>query len=220
VFGVSRAFSTVDMAGRTDPLIIEDAFRLHRVADAAPHRTRLGALYLEYLAQELRKDTPARRILPGIVPLLEALQADRDVILALLTGNLRMGAQLKLDAFGLWQYFVTGAFGDDAVDRNGLVPVAAARVKALGYPDIPPERIVIVGDTPHDVACARCAGALSMAVATGRSSVDELFAAGADAVMPDLGDTARALERITALVDVGRSAQDGPACDGTEGRGA
>jgi phosphoglycolate phosphatase-like HAD superfamily hydrolase len=172
------------------------------VADGASHRTRLIELYLEYLAEELLKDVPGRRILPGVVSLLDALQADRNVILALLTGNLRSGAQLKLEAFGLWHYFVTGAFGDDADDRNGLVPVAAARVKGLGHPDIPAERIVVVGDTPHDVACARSAGARSMAVATGRSGMDELAAAGADAVLPDLGDTARTLALIRALSDL------------------
>jgi phosphoglycolate phosphatase len=201
VFRVPRAFSTVAMAGRTDPLIIEDAFTLHGVTDGASHRTRLIELYLEYLAEELPKDTPGRQILPGVVPLLEALRADRQVILALLTGNLRTGAQLKLEAFGLWHYFVTGAFGDDAIDRNGLVPVAAARMAALGHPHIPAACIVVVGDTPHDVACARWAGARSVGVATGGSSIDELAAAGADAVLPDLEDTARALDLIRALLE-------------------
>jgi phosphoglycolate phosphatase len=206
VFGVARAFSTVAMAGRTDPLIIRDACTLHRVANAESHQTKLIELYVAYLAEELPKHAPGRRILPGVVPLLDALQADPEAILALLTGNLQTGARLKLESFGLWEYFATGAFGDDALDRNGLVPVAAARVKALGYPAISRDRILVIGDTRHDVACARSGGARSMAVATGSCSVDELAAAGADAVLPDLADTPRVLELIRTLIDVEGSA--------------
>jgi phosphoglycolate phosphatase len=193
------------MAGRTDPLIIQDACALHSVPDAASERTRLVELYLEYLNEELPKHAPGRRVLPGVVPLLDTLQRDPGTILALLTGNLPDAARLKLSAFGLWHYFATGAFGDDAPDRNGLVPVAASRAAALGYPMIPPQRTVVIGDTPHDVTCARAAGARSVGVATGRSSMDELAAAGADVVLPDLGDTTNAVEQITTLLEVGRA---------------
>jgi phosphoglycolate phosphatase len=200
---VPRAFATVPMAGRTDPLIIQEACALHGVQEAAvSHRSRLVELYLTYLAEELPKRAPGRRILPGVVPLLDALRDEPDVVLALLTGNLQAGARLKLEAFGLWHYFATGAFGDDAGDRNGLVPVAAARMTALGCPAVPGAHIVVIGDTPHDVACARTSGARSLGVATGSSSVDQLRDAGADAVLPDLADTPRALEQIRLLIDV------------------
>jgi phosphoglycolate phosphatase len=189
------------MAGRTDPLIIRDACALHAVADADDRYSELLDRYFTCLVEELPRDLPGKRILPGVVPLLDALQGESDIVLALLTGNLAVSARLKLEHFNLWHYFQAGAFGDDAAERNGLVSVAATRARALGYGPIPPSRILVIGDTPYDVACARAARARSLGVATGRSSMDELDAAGADAVLPDLGQTATVLRLIETLLD-------------------
>src|SRR6185436_3162368 len=94
-----------------------------------------------------------------------------------------------LEYFDLWRYFSCGAFGDDAPQRNGLVPKALARVAACGGPSFAAADTVVIGDTPLDVACAAFSGARSIAVATGSHGVDELRAAGADVVLQDLGDT-------------------------------
>jgi phosphoglycolate phosphatase len=196
------------MAGRTDPLIIRDACALHAVSDANARQAELLEQYFTCLAEELPRDVPGKCVLPGVVPLLEALRAESDTVVALLTGNLAISARLKLEQFDLWQYFQAGAFGDDAPERNGLVPVAAARVEALGYGPILPGHTVVVGDTPHDVACAGSAGARSLGVATGHSSVADLDAAGADAVFTDLSQTAQVLDVIKTLLD-GRPANRG-----------
>ena len=103
-------------------------------------------------------------------------------IVALLTGNYEAGARIKLEYFDLWRYFPCGAFGDEAPNRNGLVPKAIVRVAACGGPAFSAADAVVIGDTPLDVACAAFSGARSMAVATGSHGVEELRAAGADVV--------------------------------------
>lgn len=134
--------------------------------------------------------------MPGIRELLDALAARGDVMLALLTGNFEEGARIKLGYFDLWRYFRCGAFGDDASDRNLLVPFAVRRAQACGLPAIPLSDVLVVGDTPADVACAHAGGARAVAVATGSSSVEQLRATGAEAVFTDLSDTAAFLRLV------------------------
>jgi phosphoglycolate phosphatase-like HAD superfamily hydrolase len=198
---VSGAFASVEFPGRTDPLIIRDALRLHGVGDADRDAARFLDTYCAWLAREIRRDDPAKRVLPGVAALLDALAARDDRILALLTGNFQPSARLKLEYFDLWRYFACGAFGDDAPDRNGLVPVAVERVVARGYPRVSPERVVVVGDTPRDVECAVTAGARAIAVATGVVTTGELRAAGADVVFEDLSDTAAVIAAIDNLIE-------------------
>jgi phosphoglycolate phosphatase len=103
---------------------------------------------------------------------------------------------VKLEYFGLWQYFRCGAFGDDAHDRNGLLPRAIERVRECGGPAVEPRDAVVIGDTPLDVACAAASGARCLAVATGSYAVGALQEAGADAVFEDLSDTPAVLGAI------------------------
>jgi phosphoglycolate phosphatase-like HAD superfamily hydrolase len=136
--------------------------------------------------------------MPGMPHLLEVLTTQEHVLLGLLTGNVVRGAQLKLEAFGIWQYFRLGAYGSDASDRNALVPVARARARALlGY-DVAPAQIVVIGDTPRDIRCAQVHGAQVVAVATGSYSVDELQQHQPDHCFSDLGDIHTVLDVLTA----------------------
>jgi phosphoglycolate phosphatase-like HAD superfamily hydrolase len=95
---------------------------------------------------------------------------------------------VKLEHFDLWRYFSCGAFGDDAPDRNGLLPKALARIDACGGPSVAASDVVVIGDTPLDIACAASGGARSIAVATGGYDAASLRAAGADVVFEDLSD--------------------------------
>jgi phosphoglycolate phosphatase-like HAD superfamily hydrolase len=109
----------------------------------------------------------------------------------------RRGAQTKLGFHKLWDFFPFGAFADDSEVRNELGPHALTRARGHWGVDFPPERVWIVGDTPHDIACARALGARALAVATGGSKAHDLATHGPDAVLEDLADTAafwRALE--------------------------
>jgi phosphoglycolate phosphatase len=118
------------------------------------------------------------------------------VFLALLTGNFADAAQAKLSYFDLWRYFVCGAFGDDAGDRNALVAVALDRTRRCGFPPVAPRDVIVIGDTPHDVACAAASGAVAVAVATGFADKASLSAAGADVVFDDLSDTSAVLAAL------------------------
>jgi phosphoglycolate phosphatase len=120
---------------------------------------------------------------------LLALLAERaDVTLGLVTGNYRQAAPLKISAAGLSPgSFSLGAFGDEAPTRPELVALALGRWSERGArPD--PDRVIVIGDTPRDVACAHANGCRCLAVATGWHSAETLRVAGADAVVPDLSD--------------------------------
>jgi phosphoglycolate phosphatase len=199
VFGVRDAFRGVAMPGRTDAWIVAGAAAAHGIPAGARSLEQFRAAYLGHLSREIERPAPGARkgLMPGIRPLLDALGAQPDVYLALLTGNYEEGARLKLEYFDLWRYFRCGAYGDDAPDRNTLLPRALERVKACGGPAAPPASVVVVGDTPLDVACASAGGARSIAVATGSHGVGELRAAGADVVFDTLADTSAVLHAIT-----------------------
>lgn len=195
-FGVLDAFSFVPMPGRTDQAIVDEALRYARVRATPEQRDTLRATYCRMLEEEITKPGPRKGILPGVVALLDAVRQREDSFPALLTGNFSAAARTKLMHFGLWHYFPCGAFGDDAFDRNALVQVATARASACGAPSVASRDVVVIGDTPLDVACARAAGARAVAVATGSSGVSELEAAGADVVFADLADTGRVVDYL------------------------
>jgi len=188
IFAVPDAFRGVETPGRTDCSILTDAFARHGIPDHPDHRARFRECYLRHLQTELHQPGPRKGVMPGVRALLEALAARGDVVVALLTGNYEEAARLKLEYFDLWRYFRCGAFGDDAPDRNGLLPKALAQVRACGGPAAAGREVAVVGDTPLDVACAAGGGARSIAVATGGYDTRALQAAGADVVFPDLSD--------------------------------
>lgn len=191
-YGRSDAADGVPVAGRTDWAIFEDVLeRMGRELDE-PLMRHLRDTYLEYLREEIRhRGEGVKDVMPGVRDLLDRLSARDDVWLGLLTGNFAEAARVKLEHFDLWKYFRGGAFGDDAPDRNRLVPFAVERARQAGRPDAASrDRVIVVGDTPLDVACAHAAGAMAVAVATGGHSVEELRETRAEAVFEDLRDTA------------------------------
>ncbi len=116
--------------------------------------------------------------------------------LALLTGNLAKGAEIKLDHYGVWDYFEFGAFADDSHDRNELGPYARARAKEKSGEEFPPERIYVIGDTPRDIECGKVFGAKTVAIATGNYSGPELAAHDPDHLFEDLSDTEAVLRAL------------------------
>jgi phosphoglycolate phosphatase len=191
LLGHADGLDGIPVAGRTDWSILVDA--VARVGRQIDDRL-LAALrdrYVANLAIEIeRPGKGTKAVMPGIRELLDTLEARHDVFVGLLTGNFEEGAKVKLGHFDLWRYFPCGAFGGDAADRNALVPFAIARARRCGLPDIATSDVLVVGDTPHDVACAHAVGAVPVAVATGGYTVDQLRASGAEIVFKDLSDTA------------------------------
>ena len=183
--GVSRGLEGLEIAGRTDKWIVEQLLAREKLPHGEKEIARFLDVYVERLAEEL----PRRQggLHPGILGILEEAHRRPDLVQGLLTGNIEKGARLKLTRYGVNHFFAFGAFADDSPVRNELGPHAKRRARERHGEEFPPERIYIIGDTPHDVACARAIGAKAIAVATGSFSRKQLEACGADAVFTDLG---------------------------------
>ncbi len=196
-FGVTCDLRQIDWAGRTDSWITGAVFQHVGLPDTPQNRHDYLEAYLELLPGELKSGQQGR-VLPGVLELLQVLQARSDVAQGLLTGNLRRGAELKLTHFQVWHFFEFGAFADDSPLRNDLGPHALRRAKEKHAVEFDPQDTFIIGDTPHDIECGQVIGARTIGVATGRYSVDELKARQPTAVFSDFADTAAFLRVIDA----------------------
>ena len=166
--------------------------------DTPEQHERFRENYIPLLAEEIEQPgTGHKGLMPGARELLEALDDHDHLHLALLTGNYRDAAEIKLQHFELWDFFEWGAFSATMprIATRWCRSRAAAR-KPTTFPVEAIERVIVIGDTPHDIECARVAGAQSIAVATGGFTVDQLREAGADEVLPDLSETQQVIELL------------------------
>jgi phosphoglycolate phosphatase-like HAD superfamily hydrolase len=184
----------VPYSGRADRAIARDLLRQHGVDDTPENWRRLEAGYLARLPDSLNRHNG--RVLPGILRLLEHLQQLDNLTLGLLTGNVRAGARVKLGHFGLFDHFAFGGFGDLHFDRDDVAREALAEARAHVGPQLAPERIWVIGDTPLDVRCARAIGAKVVAVATGVHSIEELRASNPELTLADFSDSSSFLELL------------------------
>jgi phosphoglycolate phosphatase len=178
--------------GKTDPQIVRELMRLagHEDAVIDDRMERVFGRYVECLHEELVVPGYVSRALPGVPELLDALDARDDVVLGLLTGNLVAGARAKLTAVGIDPArFAVGAFGSDHELRGALPAVAQQRARESLGVDVPGRDVVIIGDTPADIACGRGIGARAIAVATGGFTEAELLEHAPAAVFADLTNT-------------------------------
>ena len=185
-FGREETLENIEIAGKTDIWIAHRIFEAHGIEPVPGNIESFLEGYLGHLEAELGRNTG--RLLPGFPQILDRLEQMPHVAVGLLTGNLRRGAELKLGHFGVLDYFSFGAFSDDSQERNLLGPFARKRAGEAFGVEFPPDAIYILGDTPHDIACAKAIGAHGVGVATGRYSRAALEAAGADFVFDDLSD--------------------------------
>lgn len=186
VYGQAGPVDAYDFHGKTDPQIVED---LMTAAGLAPDRVRrhlpeFFTIYLQALEREVGNGERVR-LYPGVGEVVRTLAKRDDLLVGLLTGNIEAGARIKITPTGLWPCFRLGAYGSDSADRTELPAVAARRAQALAGRPFSGRDVVIVGDTPLDIACARAYGAMACAVATGRHGVDELAAHAPDMLFPD-----------------------------------
>ncbi len=197
-FGITDAFAGESFGGRTDSYLVSKALRASGVPDTPEEHERFRQNYIPLLAEEIEQPGIGHKgLMPGARELLEALDDHDHLHLALLTGNYREAAEIKLQHFELWDFFEWGAFSDDAADRNALVPIARRRAETYDIPGEAIGRVIVIGDTPHDIECARVSGARSIAVATGGFTVQQLRDAGADEVLQDLSETRKVIELLS-----------------------
>jgi phosphoglycolate phosphatase-like HAD superfamily hydrolase len=199
VYGIEGEIRRVAGGGMTDPQLTLETLLAHGWTEAAAIE-RLDAFrdaYLEGL--HAARDTLAAdlEVLPGVPETIERLHA-LGVAQSLLTGNYEPAARLKVSAAGLDRRldFDLGAFGSDNRDRLCLVPVALAKARRQIDPTMTAEQIVVIGDSPRDIACARAGGARAVAVATGPHSAEELAEHRPDAVVETLRDTGTVITSI------------------------
>jgi phosphoglycolate phosphatase len=185
LFGVRDAFQDIPMAGRTDPQIMKEGLKFHGLPYMDGNVEKMKEMYLRFLEHEI--NNPQRRLKPGIKEALSLLH-DIDMGIGLLTGNLEKGAEIKLNAFGLNDYFLDGAFGSDDEDRDKLLPIAIEKFAQRGY-GFTPRDCIVIGDTPRDVQCAKIHGTYCIAVATGPYSKESLLNTDADIVLDSLAET-------------------------------
>jgi phosphoglycolate phosphatase-like HAD superfamily hydrolase len=186
----SAATLAASFGGMTDRAIARDALsalapelegkRLEEEIDAVLDR------YLQILEEEARSSAASFRVHDGIREALDRTLARPQSAVGLGTGNVRRGARLKLDCVGLFDFFAFGGFGCDHVDRARLLHIGAERGALLLGAPLAECRVVVIGDTPKDVAAAHAIGAECVAVTTGASTREELLASGARAVFRDL----------------------------------
>jgi phosphoglycolate phosphatase len=163
--------SVIRTAGMTDYQIAARTLETLGVEQSSENVVRLLRRYEELLPSSL----PRRqgRVLDNVREILEHLEAARpDVRSYLLTGNTRAGAQAKLTYYNLVRFFADGAFAEDTGARSSIASRALELAKQAG--PIGEETIYVIGDTPHDIECAKAIDAKTIAVATGGYSVDEL----------------------------------------------
>lgn len=186
VYGREPVLDGYDFSGRTDPGIVVDLMARVGLAEeeVLARLPLMHEVYLDRLAAEL--DAARIRVFPGVVETLEELAERPDVEVGLLTGNWRRGAGIKLSRVGLDRHFGFGGFGDDGRRRRELVPAALRRAREATGVEFPPEKVLVVGDSPLDVDCAKHHGIATLAVATGWTSAEDLRAAGAEWVVPSL----------------------------------
>jgi phosphoglycolate phosphatase len=201
VYGTAGAIESYDFRGKTDPRIVRD---LMGGAGIAPEVIRGGLddcfeAYARGLVEEIG-DGQCVNVLPGVAELVRRLDTSESVLLGLLTGNIEEGARIKLAPTGLWPYFRTGAFGSDDADRRRLPSLAARRAQALTGNHFRPEDVLVIGDTPLDIECARAFGAVAVAVATGFHPYAELQAEKPDLLFESFADVEASLARLLAAL--------------------
>jgi phosphoglycolate phosphatase len=191
-FGIAEISAAVAFAGRSDRAIAMELMEVHGIEPSADNWRRFCAAYLTRLPGALARK--AGRVLPGVAALLDALDGVPHSAVGLLTGNIRKGADTKLTHYGLGGRFAFGGFGDATNDRCEIAKIALreaelhAEAKNGPRGRAPLWGAMVIGDTVHDIRCARAIDAVAVALPTGGSTREELAAEGPDLLLDDLSD--------------------------------
>jgi phosphoglycolate phosphatase-like HAD superfamily hydrolase len=176
-FGTAGCLNELMVSGMTDLEIAANALKTEGIM--LNHIYERLDDWLHHYANEMKREIDEGHswdVLKGVREILEATKYHPRFINALMTGNIKSAAQLKLEKVGLWNFFeLHGAFGEESHDRKDLPSIAANRITQELEMNLHPSQFIVIGDTPNDIACARHFGARSVAVATGRNNSPELL---------------------------------------------
>ncbi|HMP81735.1 MAG TPA: HAD family hydrolase [Verrucomicrobiota bacterium] len=184
-FNAHNGVERIKFAGRTDVSLVREFMSLHGIEATSENFRRFFESYVFWLDHILSDSETCA--CPGVFEFIEDLLALPDAPkLGLLTGNIRLGAEIKLRHFGLWDVFETGGFADDSEDRNQIAVAAHQRGSRLLKRNLSGDEVVVIGDTPFDIRCGREIGARVLAVATGGATLEELKRHEPDWAVEDL----------------------------------
>ena len=184
-FDLHHGTEKMRFAGRTDVSLVREFFRIHAVPETPQNFEMFFEHYVFWLEHILQLN--GGETCRGIREFIRGLQAlPQPPVLGLLTGNIQLGAEIKLRHFGLWELFEFGGFADDHEDRNHIALAALERARRVMGKDLQPQEVVVIGDTPFDVKCGKFIGAKTLAVATGGAKFPDLKPLGADWAVEDL----------------------------------
>ena len=184
-FKLHHGTEKIKFAGRTDVSLVREFFRIHSLPETPEHFAQFFERYVFWLDQILARSHT--QICPGVRELIHGLRAlPAPPVLGLLTGNIRLGAEIKLRHFGLWEIFQFGGFADDHEERDHIAAAALDRGRRVLGKNLQPQEIVVIGDTPFDVRCGKFIGAKTLAVATGGAKLEELKQLKPDWAVADL----------------------------------
>ena len=192
IYRIKKSARGIKADGKTDPLIFFDILQRNGVAYNDPEFEfeRFSEVYIQNLGRLLfESDKP--KLQPGVKVLLSGLSDHKNIYLALGTGNVEMGAYLKLKRHGIEQLFPVGGFGSDSVERSEIISIAFRRAQHYYHIPFPMRDTWVIGDTPYDIFAGNSLGANTMAVATGSYSIGELEGFKPTAIMGDLSDFKR-----------------------------
>ena len=203
IFGTAGRLAEMEVSGMTDVQIVCEALSCEGVTteDVLARVEILAARLTEEARKITGNGAKFFELLPGVRETLQALADHPRYESALLTGNIKSMAQLKMELVGLDKFFtLPGAFGDESHNRRDLPAAAAERIRKHLKLDLTPEQFIVIGDTPNDIDCARHFGARAVAVGTGRLySTDDILACKPDALLPNLADVELVIRTLEQL---------------------
>lgn len=198
VFKIENGFEKVNMAGCLDRAILRSSLEIHRVA--LEDEAVFFSLYGHHLKKNLR-DNPGVRAYIGVEALLEAVASRTDVLCTVGTGNCEIGAYEKLKAVQLHDRFVLGGYGDHHDSRAQLIQHVVDQAQFRFGHQHKGHNTIVIGDTPLDIESGKAVGAMTVAVATGTYTIEQLALYTPDLLLHDLTDTKGFLLRTGLSVE-------------------
>ena len=184
-FNAVGGFDRLKFAGNTDQRLVKEFFGWHQIPASEENFRRFFDRYVFWLDHILHQSNTT--VCPGVWEFIRGLQSlPEPPLLGLLTGNIRLGAEIKLRHCGLWDTFQTGGFADDHEDRNQIAAIARQRGSRILERELGGDQILVIGDTPLDIHCGRAIGARCLAVGTGTHPLSELERHAPDWALKDL----------------------------------